>query len=79
MYDDRLALDDSHATAIVTCARALEYLLSSSANEQYFHLCEVFSFVHYLLCFSIFNRISRMLILISAPATGFCVVLMARW
>ncbi|MCO5588811.1 hypothetical protein L7F22_042771 [Adiantum nelumboides] len=36
----RIALDDSHATAVVTCARALEFLLSSPANENYFNLCE---------------------------------------
>ncbi|KAI5081643.1 hypothetical protein GOP47_0001386, partial [Adiantum capillus-veneris] len=36
----RIALDDSHATAVVACARALEFLLSSSANEQHFNLCE---------------------------------------
>ncbi|KAH6555231.1 hypothetical protein KP509_1Z271800 [Ceratopteris richardii] len=36
----RIALDDSHATAVVTCARALESLLSSSVNENYFSLCE---------------------------------------
>lgn len=38
----RMALDDSHATAVITCARALEFLLSSSANENYFNLYEVF-------------------------------------
>lgn len=36
----RMALDDSHATAVITCARALEFLLSSSANENYFNLYE---------------------------------------
>lgn len=37
----RMALDDSHATAVLTCSRALEFLLSSSANEHYFNLCEL--------------------------------------
>ena len=56
VYHNRLALDDSHATPIVTCARALEHLLSSSANEKYFQLCEVFVSGLFIMCLSNIQR-----------------------
>ncbi|KAJ7537179.1 hypothetical protein O6H91_12G101700 [Diphasiastrum complanatum] len=38
----RLALDDSHATVVAACGKALQALLSCSSNEYYFHLLETF-------------------------------------
>lgn len=37
----RLALDDTHTTVVVSCAKALQALLSCSANNAIFDLHEV--------------------------------------
>ncbi|CAM6083393.1 unnamed protein product [Calypogeia fissa] len=37
----RLALDDGHSTVVAACARAIQALLSYSANESYFDSLEV--------------------------------------
>ncbi|XP_057822355.2 transcriptional elongation regulator MINIYO isoform X2 [Cryptomeria japonica] len=37
----RMALDDSHSTVVVACAKVLQRLLSYSENESYFNLLEM--------------------------------------
>lgn len=37
----RLALDDTHTTVVVSCAKALQALLGCSANNAIFELHEV--------------------------------------
>ncbi|XP_024529166.1 transcriptional elongation regulator MINIYO [Selaginella moellendorffii] len=36
----RLALDDTNLTSVVSCAKALQAMLSSSQNDDFFNLCE---------------------------------------